>query len=221
MSSVRPPAPRLDFRIDSDKVKTLKMQGVGGSTFAVMRSPFSLDDTLTSISPHVPAWLPDDYDLPRLSVKAQILGCQRMLTNPLRGNPITCIGSMPSDDRAEFLAMSFMLAAIAQQKEQPAYRGKLLPLWHQVTGGFYDPLRDLKERKNISMLIITNVGLDSTSHKLEKVRDLLKIYSTIPRIVVVNGTDPVTFFAEKMRMTLQFAMFLNGVRKTKGRLMDI
>lgn len=218
--SSRPPAPHLNFRIDSDRVKTLKMQGVDGSAFQVMRSPFLLDDTLTSITPHVPAWLPEDYDLPRLSVRRQIDACQRMLTNPLHGNPILGIGSMATDDRAKFLAMSFMAAAIDQQKSTKTHRGKLLPLWHRVLGGYQDNLRDLKERKNISMLVITNVGPDSTPQKIEKVRDLLEIYDHIPRIVVMNGADPVSFFVEKIRMTMQFAIFLNSKRSSKHDLLS-
>ena len=88
-------------------------------------------------------------------------------------------------------------------------------------GGFYDELLDEKTRRNISMLIIANVGLDSTPQKIGKVRDLLEKYDHIPRIVVVNGSDPVTFFAEKIRMTMQFAVFLNSKRSDKADLMSI
>jgi hypothetical protein len=217
---LRIPAPHLKFRFDSERVKTLKNQGVDGSALQVMRSPFLLDDALVSITPFVPKWLPEDYHLPKTSVKRQIDTCHRMLTNPLHGSPIIGIGSMATDDRAKFLAMSFMDSAIEQQRSG-SHKGRLLPVWHRVMGGYQDDLRDEKVRRNISMLIIANVGPDSTPQKIEKVRDLLEKYDHIPRIVVVNGADPVSFFAEKIRMTMQFALFLNSKRSDKQDLMSI
>lgn len=220
ITSVRPPAPPLKFRFDTQRQKLLKSQGVDGTAMQVMRSPFLLDDALVSITPMVPKWLPEDYVIPKTNVPRQISACQRMLTNPLHGSPITCIGSMVTDERAKFLAMNIMDVAIDMQRSG-SHKGKLLPVWHRVMGGFPDALRDAKTKSNMSMLIITNVGPDSTQHKLEKVRDLLELYDNIPRIVVVNGCDPITFFAEKMRMPLQFAIMLNSARSDKADLMDI
>lgn len=217
---IRQPAPKLKFKFDSERVKLLKMQGVDGSALQVMRSPFLLDDALVTISPAIPAWLPEDYSMRRMSVKRQVEACARMLTNPLHGSPIIGIGSMVSDDRAKFLAMNFMDAAIDQMK-QGSHRGKKLPIWHRVLGGYADTIRDSKERTNTSMLIITNVGPDSTPSKIEKVRDLLELHDNIPRIVVMNGADPITFFAEKIRMSMQFAIFMNSRRSDKRDLLSM
>ena len=216
----RMPAPYLKFKFDSDRVKLLKSLGVDGTAIQVMRSPFLLDDALVSITPMVPKWLPEDYVIPKTSVKRQIETCYRMLTNPLHGSPIIGIGSMVTDERAKFMAMSIMDAAIDQQRSG-SHKGKMLPTYHRVMGSFYDELLAEKTRRNISMLIISNVGLDSTQVKIEKVRDLLEKYDNIPRIVVVNGCDPVTFFAEKMRMPMQFALMLNSKRSDKADLMDM
>jgi len=220
MPRIRQPAPTLNFKYTADRVKTLKMQGVDGSAFAVLRRPFLLDDALVSITPMVPDWLPEDFDIPKTSVNRQIEACHKLLIDPLRGSAITCIGSMVTDDRAKFLAMSIMNEAIDMQK-QGSHRGKLLPIWHRVMGGYYDELRDAKERKNISLLVIANVGPDSTPQKIEKVRDLLEKYDHIPRIVVVNGSDPVTFFASKIRMTMQNAILLNSARSDKADLLRL
>lgn len=217
----RQPAPRLDYKIDSDRQKLLKMQGVDGAAFGMLRQPFLLDDALVSITPYVPKWLPDDFDLPRTSVPRQVDALHRLLINPLHGRPIIGIGSMVSDDRAKFLAMQIMNAAITQHKNG-SHKGKLLPLWHRVMGGYNDPLRDVKdsERPNISMLILTNVGVDSTPHKIEKIRDLLEIYDNIPRVVVMNGSDPISFFADKIRMSMQYAIFMDNKRSDKQDLLD-
>lgn len=220
MQHVRQPAPKLNFKMDSERAKVLKMQGVDGAAFQMLRNPFLLDDALVKINPTIPAWLPDDYSMRSMSVKRQVEACSRMLTNPLHGSPIIGIGSMVSDDRAKFLAMCFMDAAIDQMR-QGSHRGKKLPIWHRVVGGFTDSLRDQKEMSNISMLVITNVGPDSTSAKIEKVRDLLDMYHGIPRIVVVNGADPITFFSEKIRMSMQFAIFMNSRRSDKRDLLSM
>lgn len=206
---IRQPAPLLNYKYDTERVKLLKMQGVDGHAFSMLRRPFNLDDALESITPHVPSWLPEDFIVPKTSVKRQVAACYKMLNNPLHGSPIICIGSMVTDERAKFLAMSFMDAAIDQMR-MGAQKGKRLPLWHRVLGNYQDPIRDAKERTNYSMLVLTNVGPDSTNVKIEKVRDILEIHDNIPRIVVVNGSDPVSFFADKLRMPLHYAFFLNN-----------
>lgn len=201
--------PHLNFKFPTERVKTLRARGVDGHPFSCLRKPFQLDHALESISPMVPAWLPENFKLPGTSVKRQAQSLGRLLANPLHGSPIIGIGSMPTDTRAKFLAMSIMDAAITQQSSG-AHRGKAMPFWHPVTGGYYDTLRDDRgERPHFSMLIITSVGPDSTNVKIEKVRDLLEIYHNIPRIVVVNGCDPVSFFADKIRMGLRYAFMLN------------
>uniref|UniRef100_A0AB39CEB7 DNA polymerase n=1 Tax=Pseudomonas phage HRDY3 TaxID=3236930 RepID=A0AB39CEB7_9VIRU len=216
----RMPAPTLQFKFDTARVKLLKSQGVCGTALQVMRQPFLLDDALVSITPMVPKWLPEDYVIPKTSVRRQIDACYRLLNNPLHGSPIIGIGSMVTDERAKFMAMSIMNAAIDQQRSG-SQKGKMLPVYHRVMSGFYDELLAEKTRRNISMLIIANIGLDNSQIKLDKVRDLLEKYDNIPRIVVVNGCDPVSFFAEKMRMPMQFALMLNSKRSDKADLMDM
>lgn len=220
MSNIRQPAPTLNFKYDAERVKTLKMQGVDGSAFAVLRRPFLLDDALVPITPMVPDWLPEGFDIPKTNVRRQSEALHKLLIDPLRGRPIIGIGSMVTDDRAKFLAMSLMNEAIDMQK-RGSHRGKLLPIWHRVSGGYYDELRDAKERKNISMLVIANVAPDDTAIKREKVRDLLEKYDHIPRIVVVNGSDPVSYFAAKIRMTMQYAFMLNNARSAKPDLLGM
>src|SRR5690606_1911293 len=218
----RPIAPKLEFKLDSDRVKTLKLQGVDGHAFSVLRRPFELDAVLEPIVPKIPAWLPEDFAIPKTSVNRKINNCNRLLNNPLHGSPIICISSMVTDERAKFLAMCFMSAAIDQMRSG-SQRGKQLPVWHRLLGGFNDKYRDGHGQFNPSMLILTNVAHDSTNVKLEKLRDILELYDSIPRIVVVNGSDPVSFFAEKVRMPLSYAFFMNN-RNANSRsksLLDI
>ena len=219
---IRQPAPILNFKFSAERVKLLRSQGVDSSIFQMLRRPFSLDDALESITPHVPKWLPEDFIIPKTSVRRQIEACYKMMKNPMYGSPIICIGSMVTDERAKFLAMTFMDIAISQMK-QGAQKGKRMPKWHRILGSFGDELRDTKEPQNYGMLVITNVAPDSTAVKLEKLRDILEIYENVPRIVVVNGSDPVSFFAEKVRMPLASAFFLNnkGRHNSSNSLLEI
>lgn len=214
-------APVLNFKFSSERIKLLRTQGVDSSVFQTLRRPFLLDDALESITPHIPKWLPEDFSIPKTSVRRQIQACYKMMANPMYGSPIICIGSMVTDERAKFLAMTFMDIAISQMK-QGAQKGKRLPLWHRILGNYQDTLRDAKEPLRYGMLVLTNVAPDSTQVKLEKLRDILEIYENVPRIVVVNGSDPVSFFAEKVRLPLERAFFLNNKgRYQSNGLLDI
>lgn len=66
--------------------------------------------------------------------------------------------------------------------------------WDQLYGNF--------DNKNLSseldLLVITGLSPNSTNVKLEKARDLLEHHSDIPRIVVISGEDPITFFSTRL-----------------------
>jgi hypothetical protein len=51
-----------------------------------------------------------------------------------------------------------------------------------------------------SMLIISNLAENSTAMKIEKCKDLLEKFPNIPRVVVVAGTDPVSFAATQLHV---------------------
>src|SRR5690606_24699313 len=96
-----------------------------------------------------------------------------MMNNPLKGNYIACIGSYPSDTRAKVIAANIVDRAINMQ-QQGAVRGKAYPLWHRLYGGYSDTLRDSKELDPCSLLVLSNIGADSSRVKLEKLRDILE-----------------------------------------------
>ena len=67
-----------------------------------------------------------------------------------------------------------------------------------------------------SLLVLSNVPSNSTNVKLEKLRDILESYSSVPRIVVTTGEDPITFFNQKLFLPLNYACYLTTslVKKT-------
>lgn len=209
----------IDFKWEGSRQRLMRSRGVDGYAFSLARNPFDIEKAVTRISPkHIP-WLPEETVLKPHSPQKQLKGLEAMLNNPFKGNYIACFGGHPSDVRAKVVAANIFDKALTMQAEGAA-RGKGYPLWHRLTGGYADELRDNKEREPISLLVITNVGSDSTAIKLEKLRDLLEIYDAIPKIVIVNGCDPVSFFAEKVRMPLRYALFVDAAVRTSS-ILDI
>jgi len=119
---------------------------------------------------------------------------------------IMVIASNPNDQRARLLAAHMM--GLAFKLRRPGFEP---PLWHWVNGSFADKLRDKPAEFRPSMLVLSNLVVDSTAVKFEKVRDLLTQYSNIPRIVVCSGCDPLTIANSKLHMAIQYCMNLGHV----------
>lgn len=195
---------KLKFTFTSKNQTIMKSRGVAGHCFSGARNSFDFDVAAVRSKPNIPG-----LKAQSVSVKRQIEALNRVLTNPLRGNPIIGIGGYPTDMRAKMIAVNIMDAAITYQTtvKTGKHARSQLPLWHRVYGGFKDDLRD-SETDNPSMLIISNVCAESTGVKLEKVRDLLEKYQTIPRVVITSGCDPVFFFACKLHLPLDYCFYV-------------
>ena len=68
----------------------------------------------------------------------------------------------------------------------------------------------------LSMLILSNFNTESTPLKVEKLRDILERYSNIPRIVVLGGIDPFTFFATRLNYPLDACLQLGADNRIKS-----
>ena len=175
-------------------------RGVDYANLLSSKAGFDLADSLVKIEPDIPRVI-----VRPLTVKRQYDIAINRLDNPLKGRYILGISSFPSDARAKHMAVMIMRNAISLIQRKNI---KLdYPLWHKVYGNYKDELRD-RPNLSISMLILSNITSDSTSTKLEKVRDLLERYSDIPRIVVLSGTDPITFFANRLYSPLTASLYL-------------
>jgi len=120
---------------------------------------------------------------------------------------VYCVSGSPSDSKALYFA-----AYLAELHYKANKFSKIN--WCPIYGGFKNELLD--SSPSLSLLILSNLAANSTAVKLEKARDLLVHYSSIPRIVVVAGEDPVSFMTTKLHMPIHaMAYFSENLIKTR------
>lgn len=156
----------------------------------------------------------------RLVKKAvQLKHLEALLANPFGGNNyLYVIASNPSDAKAKLTAAAILERALVLHDKKEAPRGRSYPKWHRVYGNYTDDLRDQKKHGADhlvapSLLVLSNVMIDSTPAKLELVRDLLDMYDDTPRILVVTGSDPLTFVDRRLRMRISYCLNLSTAHK--------
>lgn len=198
--------PKLDFVFDPKHAKILKMRGVDGSLFAGRRNQFNIVDGVLRMKPEIRNMKPKTYGPSR-----QLTKLAKHLANPLYGNKTIGISSFPSDLHAKLVALNLMRNALADQNNHRHSKIKHQPLWHKIYGGFPDKLRDNPDAHRPCFLVLSNIAPDSTNVKLEKLRDLLEIYHDIPKVVVISGCDPIGFFANRLHMPLDSALYIGHV----------
>ncbi len=195
---------------DAARTRILLARGVPGQDMPTKRTKINVADSLVKIEPDIP-----NSPIRNISVVKQLKVLQSLLDHPLRSSYTVGISSFPSDLRAKYLAIMIMNAAIDAYKDSHK-PGRGLPLWHRVYGGYSDTLRDKPIAEMPCMLVITNVGPESTPMKLEKVRDLLEKFSDIPRIVVTGKDPPCSIFANRLQFPMKAGFYIgpfNHVRE--------
>ncbi len=165
----------------------------------------------------------------RIEKSKQIESIRKIVEDPFLGPYVACISGTPHDVNAKLLGAYIMMQAVVMQsnkeelskKQQRRLKDKGFPVWHNLYGGFDNPLVT-KENNSIhkpSLLIISNITLDSTGPKIEKLRDILEAYSSIPRIVIVSGTDPLTLFHSRLYSNLNFCCHLGSTLTKKSHVL--
>ena len=109
---------------------------------------------------------------------------------------IYCVSGNPDDLKAK------LFAAYLVQIHQQQLGLKANVVWHQIYGGFSNPLLSeydpIDGKAEPTMLVLSNLTPNATSVKLDKARDLLERFQDIPRIVVCAGEDPLSFMTTKL-----------------------
>lgn len=122
------------------------------------------------------------------------------LRNP-RSKMIYGVAGNPDDLKAKYFA------AYLVGEHIKALGAKSNVIWHTLYGGFDNPLmKEMSEPP--TMIVICNLTPQSTNIKLEKARDILEKYPDIPRIVVIAGTDPMSFLTTKLFVPVHAVLYL-------------
>ena len=195
--------------LPKDREKMLLARGVPYSDMLHGTATFNVLENLVKYETEIPG-----VHSKIVSVQKQIRALESVIDNPIRGRYTVCINSFPSDLLAKQLAAHIFNLAITSwnKRHRP---GRVLPVWHRVFGGLQDQLRDKNSDEVPSLLIISNVNDTSSNYKLEKVRDLLEKYSSIPRIVVTSSKDPITFFATKLHYPINAGIHIGPINRIK------
>jgi hypothetical protein len=191
---------KLKFAFEPHLAARLKTMGVEGQLFSGQRNAFDVVDAAVRMRPNV-----RNMRTSTMGANRQLNGLRKMLEEPFRGSKTLAIGSFPSDFRAKLVALNVLLSA-AEHKDEKA-RAHQQPVWHRVYGGYRDKLLD-DPHCSPCFIVITNIDVASTPQKVEKVRDILTKFDTIPKVVVVSGCDPIWFFANRLHLPLDRALYL-------------
>lgn len=124
---------------------------------------------------------------------------------------VYCCASEPHDGRALYFAAHLVHAWLVNNPT-----GKVA--WNTSWAhGFKNAM--IEEGRQCDLLVMSNLTPNSSAVKLERVRDTLTYYSNIPRIVVVAGEDPVSFFARRLYFKLNGLFFYSS--KTVKRSIEV
>lgn len=150
----------------------------------------------------------------------QVSFVSKIIENPWFAPYIFCVSSMPNDMRAKSLVAFLLSIAIRYQLSARSDKSinlpektirkiklKSLPLF-DTFNGFES--QSVKNHEKPSLIVLSNVTINSTQHRIERLRDTLEHYSDIPRIVCISGCDPLTFFNTKLFMNLNGCCYLTN-----------
>lgn len=189
----------------SDVAHTLMGLGVDPTTLFHSTDEFELESSLLQIKTSV-----SDTKDTIISIEQQIDLVTALLENPLERSSYVCaISCYPTDVRSKVLGSELMRAAWEASTQLGAGTKRRRPMWITLTNRFYD--YDALQAKNPCALFISNVTDDMTSQKFERLRDLLEVFSTIPRFVMMGSReDPLTLFANRIRYGVTYPIMLKG-----------
>jgi hypothetical protein len=149
----------------------------------------------------------------KISVGKQYKVIEHLLDSAEKSKGVYCISSFPSDERAKHVAVS--IVANILQRSIKSKKPQAKPLWHRVYGGFKDDLRD-KHVDKPSLIVLSNIdATNSSGAKLEKIRDILEKFDSTPRLVVLAGGDPNSFFGNMLHYPLRAGAMLGPPNRIK------
>ena len=145
-----------------------------------------------------------------LSRRKQFDDWLKIWENPVEDPYNLIISSSPNDIKAQMVALRLFLRVASLEG------GKKRIVWHQVYGGSsYDFLRDSKRDPDISFIILSNIPDFSTVYKLEKTRDIISKYNSVPRVIITTQMLPIDL-GRKLRIPTNYCINIGNTENRKG-----
>lgn len=201
----------LRFDFPKEYQPLLKIQGADPKILYNSKERFDLEESLIPVKSSIPY-----MKASTIGVQKQMLSAERLLADPTKGHPVAIINSLPTDTRAKLFGLNLMFNAIKlndQDRERNPRIPKRHPLWITMYNHTFDIQKFRQQRP--SMLIISNVNIESSSNKLDRLRDLLEFYADLPRYVVMGGTDPFKFMYTKLFLSMNHVVNLGSKNVSK------
>lgn len=199
----------LDFKFDKNQLKQMRTFGVDAGILFDTKREFDLMEATQDYKPISPY-----YKTLLVPKKKQLESASRILDTPLEAQGIHIVSSFPSDVRAKV----FALHAFRNALEDSAATARK-PRWITLFGDRLD-YEKLKSQRP-SFVVVTNVVLDSTPYKMERLRDILEMFSGVPRLVVTGGSiDPTELFNKRLYLEFQSALSI-GPDNVVHNLLDL
>jgi hypothetical protein len=142
-----------------------------------------------------------------ISAQKQLNYLAKTLKDPFASNYVFSISGESNDALPLQIALQIFNTAIDLSQV-----GKR-PFWHMVTGGTKDSLRDSSELMQLqmggtpSLLVISNLASNSTMMKVEKVHDLINMFSSIPRILIIAGENPISYCSRTLHISVNRVLY--------------
>lgn len=200
-----------------EREKLLLACGLDRLVLANKRLTYDLADNVASFKPAVSGVKTRNIGEPK-----QMEYYARIMSNPLKGSGTYVLNSFPTDLRAKQLATVIMNKTIDHHNDinNKFRKGRNLPMWIKLVGyGGPDLIKQIRE-VNPCALFISNLNDESTSHKIEKLRDILEVFDSIPKYIITAGQDPLTFFARKLFYPVTAAIRVGSANKV-GNIMEM
>lgn len=126
-------------------------------------------------------------------------------------------------EKIRFIAFLLAFWRLRQAKYKHTDFNESKPYYYLIKGGFEDALRDIKGFKEqlgkTNLLILDGLNLQSSKLKIEKVIDIINIFSTtnyqVDIIVLAAGLDPLALSASYLNTTFQAGLYLDEGLITK------
>lgn len=199
----------LDFEFSADVSGLLKTKGADPRLLYGGMEKFSMEESVQDFKPQAQA-----YKTLKVSSQQQLDFFQDLMENPHDGNPVVCIGSFPTDARAKVAALHVFRNAMLDRAHTVRK-----PIWVTLYGDRFN-YEELKNKRP-SMLIISNVIMESTAYKMERLRDILEMFPSIPRIVVTGGSmDPTELFTKRLHLPINGAVSI-GPKHVISNLLEL